>query len=153
MALSLARQMDLPAEILRRQAELEGLHPGRVAAPPSAATRGPDDLEALLRACAKDGKVHRLTLQDHPPACLSRTSVLYTICCDEVYYVGETDDIIRRHRSHADRLKRRGSMWAVATRHKSESRKHEARIIGVCKSWGWLLESDHDGNHEQFGAS
>ena len=69
-----------------------------------------------------------------------------------MYYVGETDNIVRRHASHSERLGRRGHMWLVEVRHKSEARLREASLIRMLKAWGCLLESDSDGNHSHFGS-
>ena len=168
MALALARQTGLPAELVRRQAELERHPRGRAAAaaapapagdPGGVAAPGGAVVEARLRGAllswAADREVCRVSLAQHPPARLSCASVLYVISSGStppMYYVGETDNIVRRHASHSERLGRRGHMWLVEVRHKSEARLREASLIRMLKAWGCLLESDSDGNHSHFGS-
>jgi predicted GIY-YIG superfamily endonuclease len=88
----------------------------------------------------------------NPPPSLANKSCVYILelaCQPPIYYVGETDAILQRLKSH--RTKKKGLLWSncraavIPVESKSEARRLENLIIQEMVQAGYSLESTRDG--------
>ena len=88
----------------------------------------------------------------NPPPSLANKSCVYILelsCQPPMYYVGETDAIFQRLKSH--RAKKKGMLWSncrvavIPVESKSEARRLENLIIQEMVQAGYSLESTRDG--------
>ena len=80
------------------------------------------------------------------------TSCLYLLECEGgFYYVGESDNVAKRFKTHFASEKRPTKMYIFKMKNKSYARKMESEITSILKCRGIPLLSSNDGQHIHFG--
>jgi predicted GIY-YIG superfamily endonuclease len=79
------------------------------------------------------------------------SSVVYLLECPSGWYVGETDNLSQRFKTHfqSDKQPSRMLVWKVSN--KSVARKVEATLGTYLQTQGVTLLSVNDNNHTHFG--
>lgn len=79
-------------------------------------------------------------------------SCLYLLKCEGgFWYVGESDNIGQRYKTHFASKKKPIEMYVWRMANKSLARRHESEITSVLKQMGIPLLSSNDGAHTHFG--
>ena len=79
-------------------------------------------------------------------------SCLYLLKCEGgFWYVGESDNIGQRYKTHFASKKKPIEMYVWRMANKSLARRHESEITTLLKQKGIPLLSSNDGNHKHFG--
>jgi predicted GIY-YIG superfamily endonuclease len=82
------------------------------------------------------------------------SSCLYLLKCEsEFYYVGESDNVAQRFKTHFASKKKPTNMWIWRMDNKSLARRHESEITSILKQKGYSLLSSNDGAHSHFGGA
>ena len=80
------------------------------------------------------------------------SSCLYLLKCEGgFWYVGESDNIAQRYKTHFASKKKPIEMYVWRMANKSLARRHESEITSILKQKGIPLLSSNDGNHTHFG--
>ena len=100
--------------------------------------------------CKKLGTFHifKRNIQAPTISC----SCLYLLKCEGgFWYVGESDNIGQRYKTHFASKKKPIEMYVWRMANKSLARRHESEITTLLKQKGIPLLSSNDGNHKHFG--
>tara|TARA_B110001452_G_scaffold265888_1_gene271457 strand:- start:89 stop:2926 length:2838 start_codon:yes stop_codon:yes gene_type:complete len=82
------------------------------------------------------------------------SSCLYLLkCAGGFYYIGESDNIAQRFKTHFASTKNPTKMWIWQMENKSLARKMESNITSIFKRRAIPLLSSNDGNHTHFGGN
>jgi hypothetical protein len=85
-----------------------------------------------------------------PHICGFQLSYVYIIqenIDPDVYYVGETDDLLTRITTHRKKKNRMGTAYCFRVRDKTVSRMFESQLIRSCRASNIVLSSYADGHH------
>ena len=108
-------------------------------------------LSALKIVVQKLGDFH-VCLGKNMQCSVISSSCLYLLKCEGgFYYVGESDNIAQRYKTHFASQKKPTKMWIWQMENKSLARRHESEITTLLKQKGIPLLSSNDGNHKHFG--
>jgi predicted GIY-YIG superfamily endonuclease len=110
-------------------------------------------LSALDVACQKLGTFH-ICLGKNMQCPVIESSCMYLLACEGGWwYVGESDNIAQRFKTHFTSKKKPINMYIWRMDNKSIARRHESEITSILKKKGYSLLSSNDGAHSHFGGS
>ena len=108
-------------------------------------------LSALDVACQKLGTFH-ICLGKNMQCPVISSSCMYLLACEGGWwYVGESDNVGQRYKTHFSSKKNPVKMYIWRMDNKSLARRHETEITSILKKKGYSLLSSNDGAHSHFG--
>jgi predicted GIY-YIG superfamily endonuclease len=148
-AIKTTKSFGLPSSVITRALELSGL-------PSNVVIGGLDEREASISEAVKEAirsvlgniKPIELKKEELPSASLVGISCVYVLRVGGCFYVGETDDIIRRigeHRQEDVKKEAEFLVYSLGVLDKTRAQKFEAQIISRLAHRAVPLISDHDG--------
>ena len=110
-------------------------------------------LSALDVVVQKLGDFH-VCLGKNMQCPLISSSCMYLLACEGGWwYVGESDNVAQRSKTHFSSKKKPIKMWIWKMANKSLARRHETETTEILKQKGYSLLSSNDGAHSHFGGA